>query len=265
MDYRAIIRSELKQNILLSLLKGNKKLSELKAEVESTETTILHVLKEFENLDLTTKETGVYSLTSLGFIEASICEDFNGATEVLGKYKDFWLNHNVSEIPSSLMLRLGALKDSTIVKTESSELGKVHETFLQLLLNSKKLKGTSPIFHPDYVVAMKKLLNQGGTVELICTGKVLKKTLESAVSTNEAELIQKFILEEQLKVYLIEDIKVALTVTDNIFSLGLFNLNGEYDYNTDLMSMNPKALQWGEDIFQDYLKQSSKVNLQDLT
>ncbi len=163
------------------------------------------------------------------------------------------------------MLRLGALKDSTIVKTESSELGKVHETFLQLLLNSKKLKGTSPIFHPDYVVAMKKLLNQGGTVELICTGKVLKKTLESAVSTNEAELIQKFILEEQLKVYLIEDIKVALTVTDNIFSLGLFNLNGEYDYNTDLMSMNPKALQWGEDIFQDYLKQSSKVNLQDLT
>ncbi len=47
MEYRALFRSELKQEILLRLLKGDKRLSELKAELESTETTILHVLKEF--------------------------------------------------------------------------------------------------------------------------------------------------------------------------------------------------------------------------
>jgi predicted transcriptional regulator len=264
MNYRAIIRSELKQNILLSLLEGSKRLSELKTDVQTTETTVLHVLKEFENLGLTTKLAGVYSLSSLGLMYGSICYEFTDSTDVLEKFKDFWLNHDVEAIPSNFMLTLGSLKDSSLVKTESSELGKVHETFMQLLLNSKKLRGTSPIFHPDYVTAFRNLLEQGGKIELICTDQVLSKTLQSAAASDQAERFQKFIMQDHLKIYLIENLKIALTVTDDIFSLGLFSLNGTYDYNSDLISMNPEAVRWGESVFEDYLKKSKRIDLQDL-
>ncbi len=60
MEYRALLRSELKQKILLSLLSGDKKLSDIKADVASTETTILHALKEFEKLDLTTTNLALF-------------------------------------------------------------------------------------------------------------------------------------------------------------------------------------------------------------
>jgi predicted transcriptional regulator len=138
MEYRALFRSELKQEILLRLLRGDKRLSELKAELESTETTILHVLKEFEKLDLTIKSAGIYSLSSLGRIEAQICKECYRATEVMEKFKDFWLTHDVNSIPGSLTLKIGSLQNATLVKTGSSELGKVHETYLKMMANTKK-------------------------------------------------------------------------------------------------------------------------------
>jgi predicted transcriptional regulator len=258
--YIALLRSELKQKILLSLLRSDKKLADLKTDIVSTETTILHVLKEFEKLDLTSKTAGVYSLSSLGLIEAQLCQDCYNAAQVMEEFKEFWLLHNITPIPVHLLYKIGALQDAKLVKSQRSELGKVHETFLKIMTKTKKVKGTSPIFHPDFVALFKNVLNSGGTIELIVTNEVFNKTFESAIAARDGELFQKYLLEGQLKIYIRDDIKIALTVTENIFSLGLFNLNGEYDYSTDLVSVNPKALQLGDEIFQEYLKHSERVN-----
>lgn len=261
MEYRALLRSELKQKILLSLLKSDKRLSDLKAEVESTETTILHVLKEFEKLDLTTKNAGTYCLSPLGHIEAQLCDACYSTTEAMDKFKAFWLTHDTCQIPPDLMLKLGMLKESMIVKSERSELSKVHENFLKLMTNTKKVQGTSSIFHPDFVGIFKDILNSGGSIDLIITEEVFSRTFESAISTGDGELFQKFMLEGRLNLYLLDEIKAALTVTENVFSMGLFHLDGQYDYSMDLVSTDPNALQWGEELFQSILKQAKKVSL----
>jgi predicted transcriptional regulator len=261
MDYFAPLKSELKLKIMLSLLKGEKKIADLTNEIQTRETTILHVLKEFETSNLTTKVGSSYKLTSTGFINACICQEFFKTTDAIEGLKDFWLPHDVTPIPSYFLLKLGALKDSSIVKTESSELGKVHETFLNVLLTSKRIRGTSPIFHNDFVKTFRQLLSQSDTtVELILTSAVLEKTLSSA----ESDLLKKYASESRLKIFLKDDLKIALTVTDNSFSLGLFSLNGEYDYNMDLISFNPEAIEWGDALFQDCLKGSKRIILNNI-
>jgi predicted transcriptional regulator len=260
LSFIALLRSELKQKVLLSLLKGDKKLADLKADVETTDTTILHVLKEFEKLNLTTKLAGMYSLSSLGLIEAQICKDSYNTAQVMEKFREFWLLHDITPIPSQFLNKLGMLQEAEILKSELSSLGKVHETFLKMMVNTKKVFGASPIFHSDFVAVFKEVLNSGGKVDLIVTNEVFNKTLESAISTHDGELFQKFLVNGQLRVYLLDDLKIALTVTEKIFSLGLFHLNGEYDYTTDLISINPLALQWGEEIFHEYLRRAEKVN-----
>jgi predicted transcriptional regulator len=254
-DYLSPIRSELKQKIILDLLNGEKKISELKTDVETIETSILHVLKEFENLNLTTKTSGTYSLTSLGIIEAQLCQDVISTAEVIEKFKDFWLTHDIKPIPPHLTSRLGALKDSTLIRTEKTELGQVYTNFLQILMTSKKVTGISPIFHPDYVPVVEQLLSQGNNVDLILTTAVLNKTL----STAHLDLLKKNFVEGTLKIFLNEDLRVALTVTEKNFSLGLFTLDGDYDDNMDLISINPKAIQWGEEFFQHKLKESRRI------
>ncbi len=261
MDYFAPLRSNLKLKIMLSLLNGEKKLAELTAEVGTRETSILHVLKEFEASNLTAKSAGAYKLTSLGVMAAQICKECSTTAQVIENLKDFWLLHDLTPIPPHLMLQIGALKDSNLIKTATSELGKVHQTFLQVLSSSKTVKGTSPIFHPDYVQVFKQLLSQGSTVELILTNDVLEKSLASA----ESELFGKYIEKDLLKIYLKDDLKVALTVTENAFSLGLFMVTGEYDYNMDLISINQEAIMWGNKLFQECIKGSRRLGEDTIT
>jgi predicted transcriptional regulator len=254
-DYLSPIRSELKQKIIVNLLEGEKKLSELKSGIDGKETSILHVLKEFENLKLTTKTSGTYSLTSLGIIEAQIFQDVVSTAKVIEKFKEFWLNHNVQPIPRQLISRLGALKESVVVHSEKTQLGQVYVNFMQILLTSKKVVGISPIFHPDYVPIIENLLNQGNNVDLILTTEVLNKTL----STAHLDELKKNFANGILKIFLNEDLRLALTVTDKNFSLGLFTLDGDYDDNTDLISTNPEAIKWGEELFQIKLKESTRI------
>ncbi len=256
MDYLTPFRSELKTRILTNLLNGNKKLSDLKSAIGTRETTILHVLKEFERMLLTTKVQGVYKLTPLGLIEAKICKEVIAATEAMAELRDFWVKHDTTTIPEHLLLRIGSLKGASLIKAETSELGKVHETFINALLNSKKILGISPIFHKDFVDVFGHLLNQGGTAELILTPEVINKTLGSA----DAQLFQKYLIEEKLKIFVKDsNLKVALTVSDKIFSLGLFDLNGEYDYTEDLISTSAEAIAWGEELFRQTMEGSKRL------
>ncbi|MGF3522753.1 MAG: helix-turn-helix transcriptional regulator [Candidatus Bathyarchaeia archaeon] len=258
MDYLVPFRSDIKMRILLTLLSGDKKLSDLKAVIDARETTILHVLKEFERMSLTTKDEGLYKLTPLGLIEAKICKETLAATEAISEFKDFWVNHDTTTIPEHLLFRVGALKGASLIKSDASELGKVHETFINGLLLSKKIRGISPIFHKDFVNIFAQLLNQGCTVELVLTPEVLSKTLESA----DAQLFQKYLTEEKLKIFVKDgNLKVALTVSDKIFSLGLFDLNGEYDYREDLISTDPQAIAWGEELFRLTVEGSKRILL----
>jgi len=261
LDYLSPLKSELKLKILLSLLKGERKIADLRADVESRDTTILHVLEEFGDLDLTTKSQGVYRLSSLGLFETKILKDFISTIEVIEKFKDFWLLHNVADIPSHLLLNIGALSDALLVRTDATELDIVHTKILEILKTSKKVRGISPVFHRDYVPVVERLLKEGNSVELIFSSKVLNRTLTSA----ETGLIKKYIQEGKLKISLNENVKIALTVSENSFSMGLFKLNGEYDYGADLISLNQEAIEWGEHLFEDVVKVSTRIGLESLT
>ncbi|MCW4019114.1 MAG: DUF1724 domain-containing protein [Candidatus Bathyarchaeota archaeon] len=261
MEYLAPLRSELKLKILLSLLSGEKKTAELKTEIAARETTILHVLKEFEAEKLTSKTAGTYRLTSLGTLSAQICKEVAESADVLKEFKEFWLLHDTSAIPLNLMSKIGALKGAYLIRTDTVELGKVYETYLQILMMSKKVVGISPIFHPDYVRAIAILLSQGNTVELILTTPVLNKIY----STVETADLKKAVESETLKIYLQENLNIALTVTEKNFSLGLFNLNGEYDDRMDLVSLSPQAIKWGKQLFLEYLKTSRSITSETMT
>lgn len=260
MEYLAALKSELKLSILSSLLDREKRLSDISSEVKSSETTILHVLKEFEELNLTAKASGIYKLTSLGLLEAQICRNATLNAQVVEKFKDFWLSHDLSTIPQNLLVSVGALLDSTLIKSENLELGIVYKKFLEMLSESSTIVGISPIFHPNYVPVIESLLNQGRPVGLILSNGVLAKTLECA----NTELVQKSFENNLLKIYLNDNLKVALTVTDKGFSLGLFKTTGGYDDNADLVSINKEAIKWGQELFLSYLDKSKRLKSDDV-
>lgn len=255
-----VFRSELKLKILLSLLRGSKELSALNDELESSGSTIIHALQDLEEVKLTHKIDKTYQLTSPGKIFALLLRETNLATKVLTDHQDFWLRHDVEAIPDNLLKRLGDLENSLLVQDTGIDLAKVHTTFQEILLTSMNLRGVSPIFHPDYIEAFQQLLKNGASVELILTREVLERTLENA----DQDQFLRHVLEGRLKIYLHDDLKVALTVTENSFSLGLFTVEGAYDYGMDLVSNSLKAINWGKELFEIYLSQAETLDWRQL-
>lgn len=258
--YFKVFRSELKLNMISSLLRGDKKLGALREEFGSSGSTIIHALKDLEAMKLTQQEGKHYKLTSLGVMEAMLIEEASSAAEVFERFQDFWLQHDVTAIPSNLLQRIGALQDSALIQDNSIALDRVHLTFQQLLLASRRVRGVSPIFHSDYVGAFQRLLSGGATVELILTSGVLDRTLTLA----DTEQIIDYIERDRLRIFLTDELKIALTVTENGFSMGLFTKDGEYDYTRDLVSSSPKAIEWGEELFRHHLKDARRLDTESL-
>lgn len=256
MDYLAPLRSEIKLAVIAELLEGDKRLAELAQKIDTRQTTISHILKEFETLTFIKKSGGLYSLTPLGQIEAKICKATLAGTRVVKKYKDFWLTHDVSGLPDQSISAIGALDDSVIVTSADVDLQKVHKTFINDVLSmSTNIKGISPIFHPDYIEVLKKVLKSGGQIDLIVNSEVLQKALMS----NDAAEIQPYIADQKLRVYLNEDLKFSLTVTENCISLGLFNLSGMYDYLSDLQCKTSEGIEWGKNLFYKIYAESPRI------
>jgi len=251
---------DIKLAVLLSLLAGNKKLAELKDDVNALETSILHVLKEFERQSLTTKSGAVYALTSLGLMEAQIYKNQYLNIFVVEKFREYWLNHDIKPLSSNLVVKIGALNDSYLICSSETDLSRVYENFNQMLKGAKKVSGVSPIFHPMYVQMFERLLGQGVPVELILTHATLTKILTTA--PHEQFLI-KF-QEGLLKIYYNDNLRFALTLTDATFGLGLFSALGGYDDKVDLVSISPQAIAWGEELFLQTLKDSVRVELKDV-
>ena len=258
--YFKLFRSELKLNILSSLLDGDKKLGALRDELGSSGSTIIHALKDLEGMKLTQQEDKHYKLTSLGVMEATLIRDAASAADVLERFQGFWLQHDVTAIPSHLLQRIGALQDSTLIQDNSTALDRVHVSFQRLLQQSKIVWGMSPIFHSDFVGMFHSLLGGGATVDLILTKGVLDKTLTLA----DTEEIIDYAMRDKLRIFLTEELGVALTVTENSFSMGLYTIDGEYDYTRDLVSSSPKAIEWGEELFKHYLKDARRLETENI-
>ena len=256
---RLAVCSELRRNILVALMDGKKGLSELRKALEVSSTTAIHALRDLEkNKFIFEDEKRNYGLTKVGEIMALKIVDFVDAVDVLQKHEEFWLTHDLSGIPPHLMERVGELKDSTIIADLPTDIFKAHVTFLQVLETANEVKGFSAIFHLEYPEIIKELVERKGiVVELIVTENVLSKMLEVS-----DEILKKLLRKQNFTLLVhAPDVKVAFTVTDSVFHLGLFDNMGTYDYNRDLISEDKNAILWGQSLYNYYRGLSKMANL----
>ena len=250
--------SDLRKGILTSLREDKKPLSELREELDVSSTTAIHALRELERDNLVFQdEARNYALTQIGEVIALKLSDFIDAIEVLKKHEDFWLMHDLSGIPPHLLDKIGDLKNSILLEDTPTDIFKAHATFLQILDTANEVKGISSIFHPGYPEIIEKLvIRKGIDVELILTDNVLAKTFEVAEG-----VFKKLLRKPNFTPLVInEDVKIALTITDTVFNLGLFTNEGVYDYNRDLICYEKKGLLWGGALYNYYRQLSKKVD-----
>ena len=250
--------SDLRRSILVFLSDGKKSLGDLRENLNVSSTTAIHALRDLEKHNLTFQDhERNYQLTTIGTVVTYEITDFSNTAEALARAKELLLEHDISGIPTSLLKKVGCLKDATVIAIDSTDLYKIHNIFMNSLRGVKEINGISPIFVSDYPTVFEEILGHQVEVQLIVTADVLEKVVQAT----DKESLRRA-LDKNLKLYIIkQDPRVAFTSTDKFIFLGLYNLNGSYDLSKLLMSKSNEAIEWGRMLFEHYIRLSTLVTL----
>lgn len=252
---KGFTRSAVRTKTLLCLNDHDMDSGDLEGELGLRATTILHSLKDMIKDGLVRKSIKGYSLTNIGKIEAILIDQLVSAILVLDEHKDFWQTHDISGIPIELITRIGLLSQTDVVAGDPIALLKAQEYFMESVIESKEIRGVSPIIIPGYAEAIATPVMNGTETDLILSDSVLK-----IVAKEYYGPIKELMKCENFRLYRIkDDIKVAFTVTDAHLYLGLFRLDGTYDIGQDLFCTGKGAVTWGLRLFDHYRNLSEPI------
>jgi predicted transcriptional regulator len=256
---RLLACSDLRSKLARTLRNGKKMtLSELSKLAGVSSPAALHALRELgKEYMIHQDERRNYSLTNIGEIVARQFEEINLAVTALSQNKEFWLSHDLNDIPNHLLDKIAQLADSTVVSSTPTDVMKVWSMFYMLFENSKEIHGISPIFDEQMTAVFTKLMEKEINIELIFTPGVLDATLRTA----ERQVLQKG-LKTNLKIFKMESqVNFALTVTDYYALLGFFRPDGSFDWSNALLSYNADAIEWGRELFAYYVENAEPFTL----
>jgi predicted transcriptional regulator len=146
------------------------------------------------------------------------------------------------------------LKDSKLIKDTDTEIFKAHFNYINLLKNAKEIRGVSSIYIPEFTSLFKELTTEMVDVRLILSKDVIAKIDETILNQMTIGSNSNFNL-----CVMNMNLKAAITVTDYFLSLGLFRMDGTYDYSNDLISYSKEAITWGYEFFNHYARLSERV------
>lgn len=238
-----ILTSGMRSRLLLAMYDNPKNLDELRNELKKPSATILHGLKELENINLIKKVQKYYELTSNGFLLTANMVKLIENWYAISKNKLFWNSHDLSGIPDDMLKDVYLLKNAEYVTSTTSDLSNAFNSYIRLISNAKKLKIMLPIYSENHFKHLIKLLKGNNLKKLEL---VMNKEVYDSISLDET-LKNDLLNNEKVKVKCVKKkLKVFLTYSDKFMSLTLFFKDGHYDDSQILIGKDKNALKWAK-------------------
>lgn len=272
-----IFLSEKRKNLLLLLREEGPKSSEdIKDVLDFPWKSITPQIKKLTDWGLVLEDNGIYSLSDMGAVIASNAEFFLNTLSVYEENLDFWSDHDVSPIPFHILNKIGELGHVKIIEQDFSNVFRIPDEIMTNLMSSKRIMSFISIFHPFSLLLLFEYLQKDIEATTIVTRKVLEAFQNEyhsdipLLKTNNP-IINKALIEYKKEIknvfyskdynFLVYegDLKpISVIVTDKIFFLSLLDKKGRLTTRF-LISFEPQALKWGEELFMYYKERSKSV------
>jgi predicted transcriptional regulator len=255
----SIYSSRLKIQILLTLIRGIASLGRLREVTGSTSQALIPKIRNLENQSLIEATDHEYRLTPLGRAVAENVEAYVQLTGGIDQHRTFFTAHDLSCLPQAFISTLGDLYNSEAKLDTTTDMFLVYSHFLEILKDATYIHTLSSVASPSLAQVLSDKVALGIPVELVVNANVIELlTTEPYVSNMRA--LSGY---PNFSVWVTgENLQVGLTVTDRYLSLGLFKKDTDlYDSSTDLFSVEPSAVAWGERLFQYYRERAKKLEI----
>jgi predicted transcriptional regulator len=256
---QTIYSSRLKIQILLSVVRNPKTLSELREVTGSTSQAIIPQIRRLEGLSLIEQVNHGYAITPVGRILVTKIEDFVMTTGEIMKHREFWATHDIEGIPRPFLDQIGDLISSDVKFDTTDDMFHVYSHFVAILQQAAYIHGISSVMSLPIADVLAERIITGVPVELIVSRNVGDALMQEPFLSK----IQQLKPYQKFRVWTIDEpLHLGITVTDKFLSLGLNKrINAVYDSSADMYSNDPQARDWAERLFQYYKNRATLMKL----
>lgn len=181
-DIKYILTSTMRTKLLISLKECGKNLEALRNDIPKPSATILHGLKELENMHYVKKVNKTYHLTSNGELLTINLLKLIENWYTINKNEIFWNNHCLNDIPIESMRNIFLLKDAECVISTNTDLTKALTTYMEMISKSTNLKIILPIFSETHLNIITDLIEKEDLEKIeILTSETILKSIETNV------------------------------------------------------------------------------------
>ena len=248
-----VFRSDKRKNLLLLLENGSRNIDDIKNELDVTATSILPQIKKLIDSDLIVQEDKMYSLTLLGEFIVKKVKPLISALDVVEQNSTYWTGHDLNAIPRNLLERISELEGCILIEPDLNHIYEPAQEIIDNMANSKRVATFASYFNPSYLPLYVELGRKEVELSLNFTQSVWDH-----LSSEHYDMIEEVMEMENVSLYISREgtKPTEITITDKIMLLGLFDKNGKFDQQF-VMSVKPRALRWGQELY-DYFKTLSR-------
>lgn len=248
-NIKYILTSTMRTRLLLTIYEDSKNLDDLRNELNKPSATILHGLKELENINLIKKVQKYYQLTSNGYLLTTNMRKLIENWYSINNNKLFWNNHDLEDIPEDILKDIYLLKDSEYINSTTSDLSHAFNKYIDLISNAKKLKMILPIYSENHFKHIIDLLNNKTLEELEL---IINTDIFESMKSNEF-FNEELMNNKKVKIFRVEkSLKIFLTFSKDFMSLTLFFKDGHYDDSQILINKNKNSIKWSKNLYDHY-------------
>jgi predicted transcriptional regulator len=256
----SIFNSRLKIQVLLALQESDAPLSVLRDVTGSTSQALIPKIRSLEGLALVESREHRYALTPLGYVVAGEIFRYISLVGGLGSHLQFWATHDLSGIPRDFIARIGDLVEGEVQYDTTMDMFSVYTHYISILREASYIHGLSSVASPGLAQFLTEKIHEGIPVELVVSDNVIELLGADPYIT----FMENLYGSPHFTLFMFPgDMRLGLTVTDKNLSLGLYKRDiPQYDSSCDLFSGDPRAVAWGESLFQYYREKGRSVPLE---
>jgi len=251
--FEALACSGQRKKILQILSDSPKSIKEIGELTGMSPPLISKHLKKLSELGFVDKDNTRYTLTDKGYFVYLALEKFRKIAEILDKDPEFWESHDFSGIPDEFKLRIDEIGDYEILRSDKDEVLKHYKVFSSIYTESEVVRVASAIFFPSHPKMFVEI-SAKADVEAVIPLKVLN-TLRSEYK----EELEQY-LANGGKIYINDDVKLTVIVTEKALCMGFFLRDGKYDTESGLLSLDESAIRWGFELYSYFKKNAVPID-----
>lgn len=251
-----IFASGKREDALLLLRNKSMEMENILAHLDTTRQALLPQIKILEDHHLVSHKNDFYQLTTIGKLVADEMVSLVDKTEVLGVNLQYWGTHKLDFIPPHLFKRIDEIKECTITEPNLVDAYEVNRDFMEEAFKCSSLYFVFNFMHPSFPLIMQQFIDSDIDISLIVSTEMLQK-----LKSNWKEVTEKFIASGKMKYYVYnKEVNIlSLSINDSCFILRLLSKDNVF-CNKQLSCCTPKAHQWGKELFDHYLKDSTLIS-----